>query len=144
MNHSYHDIISRIPEPPKWWDEFAVPRYCDFSPDHKANIYADQVVLLEIACQNCNERFHVAMSQSKTDRTIYNRQSLLGDVDALHYGDPPNTDCCLSGATMNSIPLRVLEAWHRDIPILMDWERVPELERKISCDWAGEDMEVES
>ena len=40
MNTEYDDIRALIAEPPRWWDEFAVPRYCDFHPRRAANIYA--------------------------------------------------------------------------------------------------------
>lgn len=135
MNHNYHDITSRIQEPPKWWDENAVPRYCDFAPDQASNIYARQVVLMEIACQSCDKRFLVCMSDD--NMTLVRGQMTTFEAiekDAIHYGDPPNTDCCV-GTTMNSIPLRIVEAWSKDWKKLFEWERKPEYERAINCEW---------
>jgi hypothetical protein len=53
MHNYYKDIISKIPEEPQWFDEEAVPRYCPFTPDKLANIYADECALVLIQCQGC-------------------------------------------------------------------------------------------
>lgn len=58
MHTCYNDILSRVSEDPKWFDEHAVPRYCEFSPDECADIYARQVCLLLAECQNCAREFH--------------------------------------------------------------------------------------
>lgn len=159
MHHHYNDIRDRIATEPKWWDEHAVPRYCDFFPDETANIYAQEVVLLLIACQDCGHEFHVCMSSSPMDTAVSAYPSLvlrlgrkptdeeyheeieawtlasLVKCDKIHYGDPPNAcpPSCCAGATMNSVPLKVLQFWRRD---KLEWKRVPELERKIDCEWA--------
>lgn len=160
MHHHYNDIVSRIKERPKWWDENAVPRYDEFTPNDTADIYCDEAVLLEIQCQDCGYHFKVAFSSDMYDR-YHNaslRQHYLKDKgeerdikelareaslawgvisNGLHYGDPPNA-CppnCAAGATMNSVPLEVLEFWVKDKVSIIDWIRVPELERKIDCDW---------
>jgi hypothetical protein len=109
MHNDYSDITSRITEPPKWWDEHAVPRYCDFGPEKVANIYADEVALVEIACQNCGRRFQVAfvadlmrhLARGGSDKP-YNRDNLAQAIRGgiIHYGDPPNTGCCPAGPTM--------------------------------------------
>lgn len=125
MNHHYRDIRDRLGAP-AWWDDAAVPRYCDFSPHETNDIYARQAVLMEIACQDCGTRFLVAL-------TVGPLSDLITDIDTLHYGDPPNAGCCPAGPTMNSVPVRVVEFWQRDS---IDWERRPELEREIACDWA--------
>ncbi len=125
MNNSYIDIRSRISDSILWWDEYAVPRYEKFSPRSIANIYAEQVALVEIACQNCGQIFLVAIS---ADWLAVNTKSAI-DVGikekSLHYGDPPNIDCCPAGPTMNCDDLRVVEYWQRDD---LEWVRVPELE----------------
>jgi hypothetical protein len=40
MLQHYEDILSRIAEPPRWFDEQGVPRYCEFAPHRIANIHA--------------------------------------------------------------------------------------------------------
>lgn len=139
MNHHYADIRDKLGEP-QWWDEYAVPRYCDFGPRESANIYADHAVLLLIECQDCGTEFKVCMSGRKgyPAGDGYEGRKGLDDAvreDEIHYGDPPNSGCCAAGPTMNSVPRRVLEFWQR-AENGWDWERVPDLEREIACDWA--------
>lgn len=135
MNHHYADIIERIPDAPKWWDEHAVPRYCDFDPTEIANIYAKECALLLIECQNCETPFHVCISRTAWE-TSENARTLGSIVldDEIHYGDPPNTGCCAAGATMNSVPVRVLEFWLR-VNHDLEWRRQPGLEREIDPSW---------
>jgi hypothetical protein len=45
MFHHYEDILSRIAEPPRWFDARGVPRYCDFAPDRIADIYTRECAL---------------------------------------------------------------------------------------------------
>lgn len=162
MNHHYRDILDRIAVPPLWWDEHAVPRYCAFGPREVANIYADECCLLLIECQGCGTEFKVGFSSSLMDRarSAYEKLAIVDKVveptgemitaasnsmrlssqiinHTIHYGDPPNF-CCGSGATMNSIPVRVLEYWQqeqggRGFP---GWEQVYELEIEIKAEWA--------
>lgn len=156
MHHHYEDIRSRISEPPLWFDENAVPRYVEFTPDEVANIYADEVCLVHIDCQGCGVAFKVAFSRSKTDVIFKPHSRPLEELileNELHYGDPPNVGCCAAGATMNSVPRRVLEYWVRcrgeteempgakgimvvkDPIDYMTWKRKSELERAIEPDW---------
>jgi hypothetical protein len=106
----YDDIISRIDIEPIWFDEHAVPRYCEFAPERSASIYVSEVALAEITCQGCGRLFRVAFSrvnvQSGTVAEAIRTKT-------LHYGDPPNVECCITGASMNSQPRRVIEYWHR-------------------------------
>lgn len=145
MHHHYSDIISRISDPPLWWDENAVPRYDEFTPDGAANIYAMRVCLLLIECQDCGHPYKVCMSESSMDQ-IYEsiaHPSLIKAAEKgwLHYGDPPNAcppGCC-AGSTMNSVPRRVLEFWRKGDwdENRMAWVRMPELEGKdITPGWA--------
>lgn len=149
MNHHYRDIRDKIAEAPRWFDEAAVPRYCAFTPKETANIYANQAALVEIACQNCGERFLVAFSWSSMDR-INRVPTLIQQVrdGSLHYGDPPNTGCCAAGPTMNCDDIRVVEFWAQGgldpdqytgpsdrgpYTVIkdsryFDWTRIPELE----------------
>jgi hypothetical protein len=129
MNYDYADIRARIPEPPIWWDEYAVPRYVPFAPGLQADIYAQEVALLEIACQACGELFQVAMSWSfvaMVHDLVAPRLAATIQAGQLGYGDPPNNGCCGAGASMTSNALRVLEYWAR--PDMFDWIRDPALE----------------
>lgn len=136
MNHHYKDIRSHIPEEPTWFDEYAVPRYCPFSPDEIADIYADECLLMEIRCQGCERAFLVAVSLKKFDRfnpaTMSYGPSLADRVKAreVDYGDPPNVECCPAGPTMTSMSIRVVEFWTQDDRC--EWARVPELEVEVA------------
>ena len=102
MNHSYSDIRSRIAEAPIWFDEHAVPRYEPFAIDGLSNIYAIEACLVGIACQGCDARFLVAFSWSWMDYDRdgpwsggpWHRWHTPAHVKDLHYGDPPNVECC--------------------------------------------------
>lgn len=134
MNHDYQDIRSRILEQPKWYDEHAVPRYCEFEPNRAANIYAAEVALALIQCQRCEKQFRVCFSWALGDDVIRGEQSVSSDVTnrSLHYGDPPNVHCCPAGPTMNSEMIRVLEFWRR--AAFGKFARVPELEVEFERD----------
>jgi hypothetical protein len=100
MFEDYSDITERIAETPKWWDENGVPRYVEFEPRRAANIYAVEVVLLDIACFMCLRRFQVALSGQGGAHRDENGVSLAdqirsGDID---YCDPPNYGNCRDGA----------------------------------------------
>lgn len=139
MNHHYADIKDRIAEEPKWWDEHAVPRYGDFSPEMTANIYAKEAALVFIECQNCGTGFRVCFSSDGMVLTYDGlKQDRLSErVADLHYGDPPNMGCCPAGPTMNSVPRKVLEFWTLDRERNgWEWERRPEFEVAIECEWA--------
>lgn len=137
MHESYSDITDRIAEPPRWYDEHAVPRYCDFEPGRVANIYATEAALIEVACQSCRRVFRVAVSSRETrhrrpDLTI----SAAIESRTLAYGDPPNVGCCVAGPTMNSIPLRCLGYWRKQVGRPGDWEPCGLVDRDIRPDWA--------
>ncbi len=127
MNHHYNDIRSKLGSP-QWWDECGVPRYCEFSPKQTNNIYARECALVLIACQNCGQTFKVAMAWNDIDlRTCTRKPAFDAElIISLHYGDPPNIECCPSGPTMNCEDLRVLEFWRMGAD--HDWERVLDLE----------------
>lgn len=135
MNHDYSDIRERIPEKPKWFDENAVPRYCRFSPHEVSDIYADEAALVLITCQGCGHQFKVGFSSSLISKTHSQLQCPLAEAIkdiSLHYGDPPNINCCAPGASMNSEPRRVIEYWHR---VGSDWKRDKSLEIDIQPNW---------
>jgi hypothetical protein len=130
MKCDYDDIISRIKEPILWWDEHAVPRYVTFHPSEAANIYAREVALLQVDCQNCGRVFRVAMSSDMMAEALkLPLLSALITSQDIHYGDPPNVGCCPGGPTMNSVPRRVLEFWRRRLT--REWERDKSLEIAI-------------
>jgi len=130
MHANYRDIIGKLGEP-RWWDEHAVPRYCEFSPDRVANIYATEVALAEIACQSCGHRFRVAFSWSQSawiNYQIPRLSEILCSYGELDYGDPPNLPCCPAGPTMMSDPVGVIEFWKRDGTTKYEWKRDKTLE----------------
>ena len=115
MHPYYDDIISRIGERPIWYDENAVPRYCEFEPDRSAYIYTQEVALGEITCQGCSARFLVAFSAGNVQE-----QTIAEAIKSktLHYGDPPAHGrdgdihySCSAGDSMNSEPRKVVEYW---------------------------------
>jgi hypothetical protein len=118
MRDTFDDIRSRITEEPTWYDENGTPRYGVFSPVQCPNIYANQAVLLRIACQSCEREFLVEMSGGWFIP--------INEPKRLHYGDPPAHHCI--GDTENCDDLYVVEVWARD---RSEWKRIPELEGKI-------------
>ena len=126
MNRCYSDILSRIPEEPKWFDENAVPRYCEFEPKQCSNIYADERVLFLICCQACQHEFKVCLSRYHLDEGP-EIKDLIQSGD-LHYGDPPNIECCAIGLSMSSDSVKVLEYWKKEN---WDWVRDTSLEVEL-------------
>lgn len=128
MFEDYGDITDRIAEIPKWWDENGVPRYVAFEPYHAANIYAVEVVLLDIACFMCTRRFQVALSGQGGAHRDENGVSLADQIRSgeIDYGDPPNYGNCRDGASTGCLNLAVLQYWRRDTP--GRWERNTSLE----------------
>ena len=113
MKPFYPDILSRIDSPPIWWDEHAVPRYCEFEPSKIVNFGADEAALVEIECQNCRQLFRVAFS------SVNWRDGSIAEAiktKALCYGDPPILPCCVDAFGMSSESRRVLEYWHLHDP----------------------------
>ncbi len=142
MRTNYFDIISRIGAAPLWFDEHAVPRFEPFEPRLLANIYAEEAVLLEIACQGCDQIFHVAITISVHDRYLASEDGHQAHelaemirASAIEFGDPPNVDCCPAGPTMNSVPHRVIEYWKRKTPF--EWVRDSTLEIPVPARWAA-------
>ena len=151
MLAGYEDITEAVNKPPLWWDQNGVPRFRPHHPDLTADIYADEVVLLRIACQSCLHEQLVQMTWSHGDssrRLIHEEWAVLhkgGIVDksrpvhtlvdavrdgSVHYGDPPHHndgrgEFCHAGCTMNVYDLKVEEFWVRKN---WKWTRVSELE----------------
>lgn len=147
----YPDLLEGRPEP-LWWDERGVPRWLKWEPGIGEEGYVDEAVLLLIMCQSCGHKFRVSMHHDWYEGRIARNR---GRDDSfarrirertLHYGDPPcSPPCCDVGPTMNSVPLRVLEYWHRPIvgPGGLQWQRNPELEVSVIPDWWEDDQECQ-
>jgi hypothetical protein len=135
MNNCYEDILQLTEREPIWFDEYAVPRFCEFSPKAIANIYADECALVLIQCQECHTEFQVAFSESKVNihklliqKALGRKMGTLAESirsHAIHYGDPPNIGCCGAGATMNCDDIKVLQYFRRS---RFDWKRDKRLE----------------
>jgi len=124
MHENYEDILSRIDEPPKWYDQNGTPRYGDFVPHSCPNIYSSQVGLFKIACQYCHQHFTIEMHSGLFDSRQYCPPS------KWHYGDPPTHDCV--GDTMNCDDLAVIEFWVKNTELI--WRRAKEFEVRIDDD----------
>ena len=113
MKPLYKDILSRIDSPPVWWDEHAVPRYCEFEPGKIVNFGASETALVEIECQNCRQLFRVAFSNVN-----WSEGSIAEAIrsKALAYGDPPLLPCCGDAFGMSTLSRCVIEYWHRHDP----------------------------
>ena len=78
MLQHYEDILSRIAEPPRWFDEQGVPRYCEFAPDRIANIHAQECALLAIECQSCGRPFIVALDAGTANHNVISSRGRSG------------------------------------------------------------------
>lgn len=116
MLDDYADIRERIGEEPLWYDRHGVPRYCEFTPERCSDVYAKEVLLMEVGCQECEQRFAVEFTWDGW----HSRPSLsarLAMQTLPHYGDPPRHDFdgnCTAGDTMNVIEPRIVGLWVRD------------------------------
>jgi hypothetical protein len=120
MHRSYNDIRSRIAEHPSWWQEGGVPRYGTFDPEVAGSVYANEIALVEIACQLCRTPFLATIETSRRDGRI-----AQGIRDrSLSYGDPPNVDCCGAGAATSSLTCRVVQYWARGHEEFVNKDRV--------------------
>jgi hypothetical protein len=57
VHQRYDDILSKIAEEPTWFDEHAVPRYCQFAPDKLVNIHAGETALAEVLAKSASACF---------------------------------------------------------------------------------------
>ena len=146
MNNDFQDIRERIKENPTWWDCNGTPRYGKFHPSMSPNIYAEEIILLEIGCQNCSEKFLVEMNWSMMDKISHSRESFSNRLIQLakwksenpkafeeympfHYGDPPFHDD-MAGNTMNCEDLEIKEFWARNKQTKHEWKRIKKYEHK--------------
>jgi len=129
MKALYEDIRKRIKEEPKWFDCNGVPRYDKFHPRLSPNIYADQVALVEIECQQCGKRFLVEVNwddwDEEPDLKTRIKEGWIG------YGDPPQhpETFCFAGCTMTAKTIRVVEFWEKK---KSEWRRNKRFEIEIN------------
>lgn len=110
MNIDYSDILTRLGEP-LWYDENAVPRYVEFHPDH-CGVYAEDVALMVIHCQNCRKPMTVACAKRRRKDGYYPDKSQLdpwGQSGEFFYRDPPRHGC--TGDTMLCTPVEIVQFW---------------------------------
>ena len=63
--------LCRCEAKPLWYDQSGTPRFKAHHPDLCADIYADEVALVRIACQACAHEFLVQLSRSAHDDMDY-------------------------------------------------------------------------
>lgn len=107
MHPNYHDITSRIAEPPVWYTLEGFPRYSEFGP-HQCNIYARYSALFEIKCQDCGRSFLIGQDVDE----YYNLTQIKIDAsdDAIFgaYDDKLRSDFWLLASQSHFTP-RVLD-----------------------------------
>jgi hypothetical protein len=125
---SFKDIIKRAGKP-KWYDENGTPRYGKFHPDMSPNIYAEQVLLIQIGCQSCPKKFLVEMNYCKFHQVHYRcpRGPFKIEGRIPHYGDPPIHGCV--GDTENCEDIKIVEFWNRN-NCAHEWELLKQKGRK--------------
>lgn len=134
MRNEYEDIMDAVNKDPLWWDENGTPRFAPFEPRMVPDIYAREAILMLIHCQNCETEFEVSLTSGIDGYVFLGTMFPLADrikSGTVHYGDPPNTNCCPVGPSMNSVPVKVLQYWRRDYDKTFAWERVASLELEI-------------
>jgi hypothetical protein len=129
MHHYYKDILDRIDEAPTWFDDYGVPRFENFSPSQLGNIYASEAALAEVSCQACGRMFKVALTEAFAGKGLGLSDEIR--LRRVHYGDPPNVNCCGAGASMNSVMHSILEYWLRDYEVSRGWQRDPTFEGPV-------------
>ena len=121
MRYYYKYIIDKCGEP-KWFDEYAVPRYEPMHPKNVANIYSNAVIFSLVACQNCGKQFKVTFSQSHLEELNMGKDIIKEEkMGMLYWGDPPHTACCPGGPAMTANYIDTLEIWKK---INFEWEKI--------------------
>jgi hypothetical protein len=133
VRQPYYDILQLTDQEPVWYDEAGVPRFSKFEPGDCNDIYAQEVALVLLECQNCGRQMKCAVSldiYTYIDGREVQHTPLSETIKKGYsgYGVPPcwekgKSQC--AGSTMTPEEIRVLEFWHRPNG---EWERVPELE----------------
>ncbi len=112
MNRAYDDLLSLTDSKPTFYQKDGVPRWAPFHPGQSTGVYAEEAATLEVSCQSCDARFHVLIERRSHDHGPTIAQRI--EDRSLHYGDPPNVGCCISGPSMNSEPVSILGYWRRE------------------------------
>ncbi len=122
--YPYQDITTKLGEP-IWYDEYKVPRYCEFSPQQIAEIYANEVALVLTQCDHCHKQFKIAYSSDLLESISAPFNYLKNHItkNDMQCGLPPN-DTCFEIAFPNGLamPIKVLEYWCKS-PETKQWER---------------------
>jgi hypothetical protein len=141
MLAKFEDILSRVKEKPSWYDCNGTPRFGKFNPELSPNIYADEVLLVRIRCQNCHEEFLVEFNFDTSkkiwnpDRKSFEEYIKNGELEAIHYGDPPRHSCydddrgCV-GDTMNCDDIEIVEFWKKKGK-WPEWKRMKKMEIRL-------------
>jgi hypothetical protein len=131
MQTEYNDILKRIAAPPLGWLD-GVPRYDTFHP-REVEVYAHEVALVHVECQECSRRYDVAVRRgpfgSLRDNIAYENE--------LPVGDPPRAcpeqlSMSHAGATMSALQISVLEFWSREGHPIPRWQRDHSMERPLA------------
>jgi len=102
MHQRYEDILSRIAEPPSWWDFNGTPRYGEFHPDVCPAPYYYQVALLAVKCPHCGRKMRVQVRWGGPLLPI------------PEYGPPPWHECSGEGDDFRVVKtVAVLQVWER-------------------------------
>ena len=151
MHNDYPDIRSRIKEEPTWYDCYGVPRYGEFEPSLSPNIYAQEILLVQISCQYCRQKFLVEFNWDRMQEIFKGRhfeafstvvKKWLEDeknkdhYPPVHYGDPPAHGCV--GDTMNCYDLKIVQFWKKEEHF--KWVRKPEFEVEMEKEEEGGEL----
>ena len=119
MQQAYHDIKDKLGEP-LWYDEAGVPRYAEFHPTLANDVYAQEIALLEVACQHCGWHYQVALMGGGI--------MMHTPLNTLRWIDDPPEHGCPIGETESAEMLRVLQFWQRGENTGYEWRHVPSAE----------------
>jgi|GEM_PF-1366107 len=132
MHLQYHDILSRIADPPKWWLD-GVPRFDDFSPK---GLLSSEVALVHSECQDCGVRYDIAVTPKPP--LFHSLRTQLAYLNEFDIGDPPNACAEIKGGVrcagyaMTVSELEILEFWSRRPGLKRDWLRIEALEKPLN------------
>lgn len=141
MKADYKDIKDKIAQELLWYDMNGVPRYEKFHPSLCSNIYACEVALLRIKCQECDKEFLVSIYWDGFNKMKSISECIDNPSECnIGYGDPPRhgitiseTAECLAGDSMGSITIEVIEFWEKTTcpDFFLEWRRIKKYEGVI-------------